>query len=264
MPSSRLDEIVANKRIELGEREKARPLDEWKDKVVPADGRFLKALKEKKRGNLIAEIKPKSPSAGTLKQELQLDQVLSAYDKYANAISVLTDEKYFGGSLSLLETVSQQSARPTLCKDFIISRYQCFEARYFKAQAVLLIVKILEQAQLGELYETITKLGMTAVVEVQTPAEMEIGLSVKPELILINNRNLTTFETDLATTEKLAPMVPPDVVLVSASGIENRGDIDRLSDHCNAFLIGSSLMRADDIAGKLAELAGVPVAQRGA
>jgi indole-3-glycerol phosphate synthase len=257
MPSSRLDEIVANKRMEVEERKLLRSTNEIKGQAVPAQKRFLKAIRED-GVRLVAEIKPKSPSAGVLRREISLDSILCAYDKYAAAISVLTDEKYFGGSLDLLEQVSLKSSRPALCKDFVIDPHQCFEARINGAEAVLLIVKILDPARLTELYETIMRLGMTAVVEVQTEDEMELALSLRPEVVLINNRDLGTFEIDLATTARLASQVPQDVTLISASGIESKADIDRLGSYCRVFLIGSALMKADSIEGKLAELAGCP------
>ena len=119
---------------------------------------------------------------------------------------------------------------------------------------MLLIVKILQPEQLAHLHEIAEELGMSAVVEVQTEAEMAMALRVNPSILLVNNRNLTTFEVDLNTTEKLAAMVPGSATLISASGIEERSDIIWLGKHCNSFLIGSSLMRASDIKAKLREL----------
>jgi indole-3-glycerol phosphate synthase len=169
----------------------------------------------------------------------------------------LTDEKYFGGSLDLLASIAARTTRPALCKDFIIDPHQCFEARLNGAQAVLLIVKILDRTRLCELHSIIVDLGMVPVVEVQTERELETALAAEPSVILINNRNLDTFEIDLATTEKLAALVPSSAVTVSASGIESQADLERLRSFCQCFLIGSSIMKADNIEEKLRELAGV-------
>ncbi len=264
MPSSRLDEIVENKKLEVSVRKQQVSLETLRKQAKPAEQKFLQSLRKpfvcldqlvrNAHPHIIAEIKPKSPSAGILNQELPLEEVIAAYNEFASGISVLTDEKYFGGSLQLLTKVSADTIRPTLCKDFVIDPYQCYEARCAGAQAVLLIVKILDRNLLAELQFIIYALGMTAVVEVQTEEEMKIALSVDPSIILINNRNLTTFTVDLKTTEDLAPMVPPEIVVIGASGVETRADVDRLAPFCHALLVGSSLMRAPDIKSKLAEL----------
>jgi indole-3-glycerol phosphate synthase len=252
MPS-KLDEIVENKRHEVAERKRVSSVDSLVPLAQAGDGRFLAALQEK-GPNLITEIKPKSPSAGVLRAEVSLEQILAAYNKYAAAISVLTDKKYFDGSLELLAEVAAKSSLPTLCKDFIIDPLQCYEARIARAQAVLLIVKILDDASLKTLYDTVQSLGMTAVVEVQTEEEMRRARDINAQCVLINNRNLSTFEIDLATTERLVPFAPAKAVVISASGIQTRHDIERILPFCSNFLIGSSLMQADDIGAKLGEL----------
>lgn len=254
MPGSRLDEIVQHKRVEVAARKAETPTTVLERSVEQLrSGRFIKSITQG-RTNLICEIKPKSPSAGVLKETISIEEIVSQYDKFASAISVLTDEKYFGGSLDLLRRVNEISGCPTLCKDFVIDRHQCFEARLAGAEAVLLIVKILDENELHSLHKSIKELGMVPVVEVQTEDELRRAVALGPEAILINNRDLTTFEIDLATTEKLANLVPRDAVLISASGIESRSDIERLSAFCNAFLIGSSLMRAGSLESKLREL----------
>jgi indole-3-glycerol phosphate synthase len=255
MQSSRLDEIVDNSYREVAERKQKVTLATLERKATRTTGKFLAAISDRAKISLIAEIKPKSPSAGVLQTNFSLDSVLDAYNKHASAISVLTDEKYFGGSLDLLRETSRNSQLPTLCKDFILDTYQCFEARTYGADAVLLIVKILAPSQLANLYETIESLGMTPIVEVQTEKEMDLALALKPSVVLINNRNLNTFETDLKTTGRLSIYVPSDTILISASGIESRADIELLSRYVSTFLIGSSLMRAPNIGDKLVELA---------
>jgi indole-3-glycerol phosphate synthase len=251
---SRLTEIVQNKTAEV-EARKARRSASPVPSFTLGDGSFLRALKAQGT-NLICELKPKSPSAGVLKADFKLSDILPHYQSCAAAISVLTDNKYFGGSLDLLAEVAGSTTLPVLCKDFFIDPYQCFEARQAGAQAVLLIVKILDDELMKTLHKTANELGMTAVVEVQDQSELTRALNLNPQVILINNRNLHTFEVSLATTSDLAPNIPVDVVKVSASGFNNRVEIESMLPYCHNFLIGSSLMTAPDLLGKLNELKG--------
>jgi len=253
MPAS-LAEIVENKRCELEKRKAKRPLSAFKNQVHQCNFEFEAALSQF-GVNLICEIKPKSPSAGTLNAKVNVKKVVALYSKYAKAISVLTDEKYFGGSIDLLRKVSSSTKLPTLCKDFVIDPYQCFEARHAGAKGILLIVKILEDDQLKLLNATAMSLGLTAVVEVQTGEELKRALLIDPKVLLINNRNLDTFETDLQTTHKLAPTIPIGKTVICASGINTKRDIERLLPFCLNFLIGSALMKSDDMETLLAQLA---------
>lgn len=250
-----LREIVEHKRNEVAVREVTRPLASFENQVTRADNCFISSFARRDCANIIAEVKPRSPSMGSTSSSFDLASVLTTYNKYARAISVLTDEKYFGGSIALLSEVKKHSSLPVLCKDFIISRYQVLEARAAQADAILLIVKSLADEELVELYSLCVDLGMTAVVEVQNEAEVERALKVKPQLILVNNRNLDSLEIDLATSENLMPLIPDSVVKVVASGIESANDIKRLANVSNNFLIGSSLMKSENIDEKLHELA---------
>jgi indole-3-glycerol phosphate synthase len=263
-----LDEIVAHKREEVAARQRQKPLRDLKARVealAPLAGfPFEAALRREKPVHLIAEIKPASPSAGVLQADLNLDALLAAYNQYASAISVLTDEKYFGGSFERLAEVSRQSPCPTLCKDFILEESQVYEARLAGAAAVLLIVKILDDATLRHLHDTIRRLGMTPVVEVQNEAELERALSVGARVLLINNRDLSTFEISLDTThrlvrflrEKRSPDEFRDILVISASGIHQRAELDFLRPSAYCFLIGSSLMKhpVETLPAVLAEL----------
>jgi indole-3-glycerol phosphate synthase/phosphoribosylanthranilate isomerase len=251
MPST-LSEIVENKRQEISLR-KQLPAREPPQR---ASGSFLPSLKMNGT-RIIAEVKPKSPSAGTLNASVDIVAVTRTYSRYAAAISVLTDAKYFGGSFDALSAVSAQASVPTLCKDFILDEIQVEDARRAGAEAVLLIVKILTEAELHSLHNKIVSLNMVPVVEVQNEAELQTALKVQPECILINNRNLETFETDLKTTTALAPLIPKNIVVISASGIDERSQIDSLHPHAAAFLVGSSLMRSADIERKLRDLCGI-------
>jgi indole-3-glycerol phosphate synthase / phosphoribosylanthranilate isomerase len=257
MPESTsvLAEIIAHKREEIDERKRATSIAELEKSIEPGSGTFLKSL----TGGglrLITEVKPSSPSEGVLKNRPDIKTILTSYNNYASAISVLTDMRYFGGSIGLLKDVVHYTRLPVLCKDFVIDPFQIYEARLNGAQAILLIVKALEDNQLARLHSITLELGMTPVVEVQTEQELKRALDITPQVILINNRNLDNLKIDLATTEKLAPQIPDYVLTVSASGIEERNDIDRLLAHTSRFLIGSVLMKAPDLEAKLKELTG--------
>ncbi|MGQ9896346.1 MAG: indole-3-glycerol phosphate synthase TrpC [Acidobacteriota bacterium] len=223
--------------------------------LTPAQGRFLSALRQNPLA-IIAEIKPRSPVEGVLQTELDLARLLAAYDAHATALSVLTEPNYFGGSFALLAAVTRRSKCPTLCKDFVLDVSQVHAARAAGAEAVLLIVKILADELLCQLHTEIQRWNMTPVVEVQTEAELERALALHPSVILVNNRNLETFEVSLETTKRLAPRVPSQIVTVSASGIQCRADIEALLPYCSRFLIGTHLMRASDPGAIFAELLG--------
>lgn len=257
MPESTsvLAEIIAHKREEIDERKRSTSIGELEKSVEPGSGDFLKSL----TGGglrLVTEIKPSSPSEGVLQKRPDIKTILNSYNKYAAAISVLTDMHFFGGSVGLLKDVVHYTRLPVLCKDFVIDVFQVYEARFNGAQAILLIVKALDDNQLAGLHTITLELGMTPVIEIQNEEELKRALDVTPQVVLINNRNLDNLKIDLATTEKLAPQIPDYAIAVSASGIENRQDIDRLLPYTSRFLIGSALMKAPDLEAKLKELTG--------
>lgn len=258
-----LGTIVAHKIQEVADRRKHRPLHQWVSQVqaFPQPHALERAIRPihnaTQKPACILEIKPASPSAGVLQEKLDLASILPIYAQYGVAISVLTDAHYFGGSLELLHSVSNQVALPTLCKDFIIDPSQVYEARQAGAQAVLLIVKALSDAQLAELNQLALTLGMTPLIEVQDAEEVKRALTVNPTVLLINNRNLQTLKMDLSTTERLSPLIPEGILKISASGIQNKADILRLQPYCDGFLIGSTLMRQSNpeaLTQKLKEL----------
>ena len=176
----------------------------------------------------------------------------------AAAISVLTEERYFQGTLEELSTISEElqgGKIPLLRKDFIFDPYQIHESRAFGADALLLIIAILSSAQLTELLWLSHNLGMQCLVEVHNQAELESALLSGAHIIGINNRDLKTFTIDLATTKRLRPLVPPDRIVVSESGIENRGDVQMLREWgVDAILVGEALVAAGDVARKMKEL----------
>ncbi|WP_373531520.1 indole-3-glycerol-phosphate synthase [Vampirovibrio sp.] len=244
-PGKVLDTIVAHKIQEVAARKAQLPLADFLPQLQKITSQPLETAIRQSAGKsaFILEIKPASPSAGQLKATLDLDPLLALYTQYGAAISVLTDQTYFGGSLGLLQQVAKQVSLPTLCKDFVMDPYQVYEARKAGAQAVLLIVKALSDSQLSLLNQLILDWGMTPLIEVQDEAEVDRALAVNPSILLINNRDLQTLTMDLSTTHRLAPRIPDSVLKISASGMQTREDILRLQDYCDGFLIGSTLMR---------------------
>ena len=209
---------------------------------------------------IIAEVKKASPARGLLRREFDPGQLATMYvDNGAAAISVLTDEGYFQGSLEHLKAAkvaASPAGVPILRKEFIFDPYQVFEARGAGADAILLIVAMLTPECLAELLELSAKLGMECLVEAHDRQELESALDAGAEVLGINNRDLRTFDTDLAVTEALAPSVPEGKTIVSESGISRRSHIDRIAKAgAHAALVGEALVTADDPGAKLRELA---------
>lgn len=208
---------------------------------------------------IIAEIKKASPSAGMIRADFDPVAIASTYARHgAAAISVLTDSKFFQGALQFLTAVRQQVEVPLLRKDFILDPYQLYEARWYGADAVLLIAAVLDVPQLVDLAALSQELGLAVLVEVHTVAELEKALECSCRIIGINNRDLRTFRTDIATTLDLLRHIPPGYLVVSESGLQDHATLVHLASHgVAAFLIGESLMRAPDIGAKLDALRGV-------
>jgi len=220
---------------------------------------FRAALAAGPRPRVVAELKRRSPSRGEIRPDLDPIGCAKAYaEAGAAAISVLTDARFFGGELSLLEAVRGAVSIPLLRKDFVIDPYQVDEARAHGADALLLIVRALTPADLRALRERAAGLGLDALVEVHDEREVEIALAAGADLVGINNRDLATFETDLAVTERLAPgLRGQGVVVVAESGIFTHGDVCRLEEAgADAVLVGEALMREPDVGRALAELRG--------
>ncbi|MBX3154061.1 hypothetical protein KF728_28155 [Candidatus Obscuribacterales bacterium] len=215
---------------------------------------FLFALSSNSKNiNIIGEIKPCSPSAGKLLKDDQLDSILEVYKRQCAAISVLTDEKFFGGSFELLAYVKEKTGLPVLCKDFIVSDKQIALAKQHGADAVLLIAKVLSEPELISLFEETRRQNLIAVVEVNNESDVAKVNSIEAEIVLINNRNLDTMQIDLETTVRLAPMLKGDAVIISASGVTTRNDIRKLSKTTCNFLIGTSLMQSESLEKQLTE-----------
>jgi indole-3-glycerol phosphate synthase len=210
------------------------------------------------RVTLVAECKERSPSGGLLQRPYDPASLARRYvANGASAVSVLTEPEFFGGSLDHLRAVRTAVTVPLLCKDFIVDPVQVLAARAAGADAVLLIVGILDDARLHELLDVIHAYGMQALVEVHDEAEVERALRAEAAIIGINNRDLTTMRTVKDTTAKLRPLIPAGHVIVSESGIDSRADIDVLDRlGVNAALVGASLLRAPDLDAKVRELSG--------
>jgi indole-3-glycerol phosphate synthase len=256
-----LDEILEHKRRDLAESKQHLSPDCLAERARSCRESlrgFRRALREGAEPRVIAEIKRRSPSKGEIRADFDPVGCASSYaDAGAAAISVLTDERYFGGRLEFLEAVRRTVDVPLLRKDFVIDAYQIDEARVSGADAVLLIVAALSGEELGRLRQRTVSLGMDALVEVHDEDELEIALASGADSIGINNRDLRSFETDLAVTERLAPRIPASALIVAESGIFSHEDIRRLEGAgVHAFLVGESLMREADVGLALRRLRG--------
>ena len=255
-----LDEILARKSQEVKQAKERVPLRDMQHKATlagPLRG-FAAALRRVAASGtaIIAEIKKGSPSKGIIRNDFDPVAIAQAYQAGGAAcLSVLTDRDFFYGDLGYLELVRKAVSLPLLRKDFIIDPYQVFEARAHGADAILLIAAALPEPRLRELTDCAVGLGLDVLCEVHDESELETTLRLPIDLVGINNRNLKTFETDLGVTERLAPLVPQDRLVVAESGITGRAEIVRLQQcSARAFLIGESLMREEDICSKLGEL----------
>ena len=252
-----LDKIIAWKRDEVVRHKHTRPFDAVRTEAALAPSpRDLTAVLHAPGVSLIAEVKRASPSKGLLRHDL--DPVALAREYEANgaaAISVITDEHFFQGSLDYLQDVRQNVDLPVLRKDFVLDPYQVYEARAAGADAVLLIVAALSDGDLEALHRLVQQLGMAALVEVHNEIELEQALKIRPRIIGVNNRNLRTFEVDLDTTARLRSLIPADVILVAESGVHTRDDVARLAAiGADAMLVGEALVRSKDVGRKVQEL----------
>lgn len=243
---NKLDEIIAHKHTEV---QRLLPRLEKLKTAATLRNDFRSmydALREDPtRLGLIAEVKKASPSAGVIQPDFDYLTIARTYEKGgANAISVLTDEKYFQGRLEYMTNIRSEVSIPVLRKDFIIHEAQIFEAVVAGADAILLIVAALDQPTLEHLLETAYTYQIDVLMEVHDMPELERALATDVKILGVNNRNLKSFTVDLATTEQLAEEVPDDIILVSESGIKSVADAQRVSDcGADALLVGETLMR---------------------
>ncbi|MFL6844199.1 MAG: bifunctional indole-3-glycerol-phosphate synthase TrpC/phosphoribosylanthranilate isomerase TrpF [Allosphingosinicella sp.] len=235
-----LAEIVARKRVDVAAR-----LAGFGAEPEPSR-RSLKAALGRPGARFIMEVKRGSPSGGSIRAAADAGAIARAYRGAADAISVLTDAPYFGGSLEDLRAVRREFLGPILAKDFIVDARQVAEARLHGADAVLVILAVLDDRQAAAVIGEARRLGMDVLVEAHTEEEVRRAVALGAEIIGINNRDLKTLKVDLAVTERLAALVPPGTLVVAESGIASRADVARLAPYADAFLVGSSLMRSDN------------------
>lgn len=258
-PKDTLKEIIQKKKERLLLARQALPEEELKAKVeglIPARP-FIEAINKPRTISLIAEIKKASPSAGIIRADFNPEEIARVYhDTEVQAISVLTEEDFFQGSLSHIDTVKKIAAQPVLRKDFIFEPYQVYESRLFGADAILLIADLLSKDKLSELIEIASGIGLDYLVEIHNEKELKKVLNLKNiPLIGINNRDLHTLEVDSKATERLFPLIPKEKVIVVESGIKSHQDILFLKIlGVNAVLIGTVFMQAQDIRRKIEEI----------
>ena len=252
-----LEKIVALKKERVEQRKKVLSLSCLKERIArqrpPLD--FASALVGD-RIRLIAEVKQASPSRGVLNPNLNPTKLGKTYaEGGAAAISVLTEENYFKGSIDYLAAIREVVRLPLLRKDFIFDPYQVYESRAYGADALLLIAAILSRPQLEELLSLSHSLGLRCLVEVHKENEVERALRSKARIIGINNRDLDTFNIDINTTRRLRPLIPQTKIVVSESGIKTRSDTEKLKEWgVNAILVGETLVTAGDVLTKMREL----------
>lgn len=254
-----LGEIVRKKRERLDAVKSALPLREVKARALGAEPPFDFAVAIKRTANikLIPEIKKASPSKGLIRADFDPEKIASLYKKRADAISVLTEEDFFQGNLAYVEKVKKASGRPVLRKDFIFDHYQIYESRAARADAILLIAKLLEKPQARDYLELARELGMGVLFEVHDMKDLELALEIDAPVIGINNRDLETLTVDLRQTVRLKKEIPAEKIIVSESGIASRADVERISNAgVDAILVGTSIMKEKDIVKKLNELMG--------
>ncbi|MBV9820534.1 MAG: indole-3-glycerol phosphate synthase TrpC [Solirubrobacterales bacterium] len=265
-----LQRIVARTRSELASRRRERPLGEVRAAAErrAADGppRAFAAALAGPGLSVIAEHKRRSPSAGAIREDLELSDVVTAYERGgAAALSVLTEREGFGGSLHDLAAARAASTLPILRKDFIVDPYQVLEALAGGADAILLIVAALAPAELAALHAEAVALGLGVLVEVHDADELAVAAALGPEVIGINNRDLTTLRVDTRRTDELLPAVPAGTTVVSESGLRDAGECARLAAAgVDAVLVGEALMRRGDIESACRELASAAPAYDGA
>lgn len=259
MCANMLGKIITFKTEEIARKKKKLPLNDLRKRLKEVDSprSFKKSVFAQKDVSIIAEIKRFSPSRGVLRRDLDPFKLAKLYQENgARAISVLLDQRFFGARPEDLKKVRQASSLPILAKEFILDEYQIYEARWRGADAILLIVRILERERLLHFCNLAQELNLACIAEVHSPQEIKRLLSLPSSVIVgINNRNLKDFQVDLSTTGQILNLLPPERLVISESGIRDIQDIKRLREiGVSAFLVGEVLLRSEDPAGKLREL----------
>ena len=241
-----LTQIVKDKALWIEQRKKTQPLSSFQQQLVPSSRSFYHAL-QGARTAFILECKKASPSKGVIRDDFHPVAIAGVYKDYASAVSVLTDEKYFQGSFDFLPLVSAAISQPVLCKDFIIDPWQIYLARFYQADAILLMLSVLDDEQYRQLAAVAHSLEMGILTEVSNEAELERALALGAKVVGINNRDLRDLSVDLDRTRQLAPRLGHGVTVISESGINSYAQVRELSRFANGFLIGSALMSEADL-----------------
>lgn len=241
MQGTILSAIINDKIQWVAARQQQEPLTSFQHKIVPSKRNFYKAI-QKNKPVFFLECKKASPSKGLIRTNFDPIDIASTYKDFASVISVLTDEKYFHGSVDFLLSVSNTVTQPVLCKDFIVDPYQIFLARLYRADAILLMLSVLSDKQYRQLSLVAHSLNMGVLTEVISARELQRAITLGAQVIGINNRDLHNLSIDLNRTRQLAPHVPPGIIVISESGIYKYSQIRELIPYVNGFLIGSALM----------------------
>jgi indole-3-glycerol phosphate synthase len=249
-----LAELLETTRQHVAQRKAAVPLNSFRIPMFAPKREFCAALR-KHPHSLIAEYKRSSPSEGSMGSALSVFEAVDLYGRFARAMSVLTEEEHFGGHIDDLRYVAEHSCIPVLRKDFIIDPYQVYESRYYGADAILLIADILSHDELMELSIIAQELSMDVLIEAHSEESLKKALQVGPQIIGINNRDLSTLAVDRETTRRLAPLVPREIVVVSESGYLEPSHVEEMMPFARAFLIGTAIMKADNPEKKLKDFA---------
>lgn len=248
-----IDQILSETARLVEQRKSERSLNFLKQKVSATSRSLAFALK-KNRSTVILECKKASPSQGVIRKDFSVAEIIKAYDPIADVISVITNAPFFEGDLAYLRMAREFTQKPLLCKDFILSPYQVYEARYFDADAVLLMMSVLDDPTFSECFEVATSLNMDVLVEVHDELELARALKLGAKIIGVNNRDFRTLEVDLKTAERLLPLIPEGIVKVFESGVSKHQEILANQKIAHAFLIGTSLMRRPDLKRAVREL----------
>ncbi len=248
-----LGNIVAAKQEWVAARKLAQPLASFQAALTPSDRDFEGELRAGGT-RFILECKKASPSKGLIRDDFSPEAIADIYGKYATAISVLTDEKFFQGDFAFLPRVRARVKQPVLCKDFMIDPYQVYLARHYQADAILLMLSVLTDEGYRSLFAVARELGLGVLTEVSNEEELERAIALGSPVIGINNRDLRDMSVSLDRTRQLAARIPGDRVVISESGIQDRSQVADLHAHAKGFLVGSSLMSESDLEGAVRRL----------
>ena len=233
--STTLSHILENKRVEVHARELQKPLSTFRHALKPTDRHY--------RGGFIFECKKASPSEGLIRPDFNITQIAKAYAPFASAVSVLTDEKFFQGSLNYIAQAREQVSCPVLCKDFIISPYQVYEARFYQADMILLMLSVIDDATYQACAEAARALDMGILTEVHDESELARAINLGAQIIGVNNRDFKTLQVDLEVSRRLLPLIPSGILKVVESGIQTHEHIRAFKNQADGFLVGTSLMK---------------------